>query len=150
MHESFFMALRAFSGRKTSLLIFESNPDYCRVLVHFKRCNLITMTTVCGGAPAECQADRNPARMAAQATSATTCRMHVSVCKIYVRTACLRHPWHGIEAMTGWQIRSVCDMQIALDDNYLTSDQLNVIYSRMAGRYIRRPFLTHAGYSTKI
>ncbi len=35
--------------------------------------------------------------------------------------------------LTGWHIRSVSDMQIALDDNYLTSDQLNVIYSRRQG-----------------
>lgn len=52
--------------------------------------------------------------------------------------------------MTGWHIRSVCDMQIALDDNYLTSDQLNVIYSRMAGRYIRRPFLVTPVIGQKI
>lgn len=141
MHESFFMALRAIWSTKTSLLIFQSNQDDTRVLVLFKGCNLITMTTVRGGASRKCQADQNPARMALQGACATTCRMHVSVCKIYVRTACFSHAWHGIEAMTGWHIPSAGDMQIALDDNYLTSDQLNVIYSRRAGRYIRRSFL---------
>lgn len=100
----------------------------------------MTLTTADGGAPLECQAARNAARMGRKATSATTCRMHVSVCKIYVKTPYFRHSWHDIKAQTGWQIRSVCDMRIGLDDNHLTSDQLNVIYSRMAGRYIRRPF----------
>lgn len=140
MHESFFMALRALFRAKTSLLIIQRKHDDCRVLVILKRCYFMTLTTADGGAPQECQAAQNPARMAMKATSATTCRMHVSVCKIYVRCPCFRHSWHGIKAMTGWHIRSARDMRIALDDNRLTSDQLNVIYSRRAGRYIRQPF----------
>ena len=140
MHESFFMALRAFFRAKSSLLIFLRKQDEWRVLVIYKRCHLMTLTTADGGASEECQDAQNPLWMAMQAPSFNSCRMLVSVCKIYVRSPRFGHPWHAIKAMTGWRIPDPRDIRIALDDNHLTSDQVNVIYSRMAGRYIRQPF----------